>query len=1341
MASKEYELAVKIAGQLDSSFNAAIMGAKAGLSGLGVSGKVGSLAMKGVGVAAKATAAAMAAAGAATLAVGAASLKVGKEFDTAISQLAATMGTTTDQIGDLEAKAKEMGATTKFTATEAAQGLNILAMAGLSAQDQIAGIGTVLNLASAGAMSMEDSASYITGTVKGFSDSMNNARYYADLMAKGATLANTDVTGLGEALSFVSSTAAGYSQSADSVTLSLLRLAEQNVTGQTAAFALNRAMADVYTPTTKAAAALQSLGVSAYDSAGKARDFNVVADEISAALSGMSDEQANALKSTIFTTRGLQAFNKMTVSSASTVDKFREGLAGASDGIGAAAQQAATQLDNLEGDLTLFSSAADGLLLSIYGAIKESSRGIVQLGTEYIGQLSAAFNSGGMKELFSEVGNIAADGFSRLAERAPEFIDMGANMVEAFIDGIDSNAGAIGNSAGKIGTSLASAFIRIMPKMIATGGKLLVAFGQGIIQNLPQLKDAAVEAVKYFMQAAKDAFKGFVNFLGDDQVAPFEKILALVPLLVGGFAVVDGIGGSIKGLVNSFKGVDKASKTMKKSVGGAGSAMSGLAKNILGIGVGVGAAAAGMWLLADAATKIADAGPGALITLVAMAGGIAALMLVASKLGPQLQSCQQGLIAFGAGVLMAAAGMAVMAFAATQLAQAGPLAFAALVLMVGGIAGLMAIAGAMGTQLATATPGLLAFGAAIILAGAGMAIMSSAAIQLAAAGGPAIAVFAGMAVAIAAFMAVAAALGPTLIAGGAGMLLLGAGLLVAAAGMALLANTAIQLSAAGAPAIAMMAALAVGILAFGAAAGALAPLLLAGAAALAAFGAALAIVSAAAVLGSAALLIISAALPALAQYGAAGAVAIVELGAAMTAFAAGAALAGAGAAAAGVGFGALALAAAAADLAFAPLALEMTAVAAAIKTISSSAKTAASGLKSMKKSTSGMMTSMAKLALAFAPVAAAIVPFSAAVAAGAAATAAFAAALTAADVALAAMLVAVTATAAGLTMIVAAMVMFQAQAATLGSAAGTASEAFTQLGAAAVPASAALITIVAPLTAAAAAIAAFAAGALSGVAALTVLAASLAAIAAASSAATTSLKTFSTATTQTGTAVKSLQATVQTAFNSIRNSIATQMNQAVAAVQNGVAAMKAAMNFSWSLPHLKVPHIKVSGSFSLEPPSAPNFSVSWYKQGGILSGAQIFGASGNTLLGGGEAGQEAVLPLDTLWTRMRSIMGDVVNGIDGSGMTAIIDRLDAMSAGRSETSVGDALGEFDNGPDDDDYPEPGNGPVYTITFNPTYQFYGEAPTQEAMVGAARMSQSEFNDMMDAWVKDHNRKDF
>lgn len=283
-------------------------------------------------------------------------------FESAMSQVAATMGVSSDEVPELADFAKEMGASTSFSAVQAAEGLNILAMAGLDADNQIAALPTVLDLAAAGAMGMATAAGFVTGAVKGFGDSMDNAGYYADLMAKGATMANTNVTQLGEALSGTAATASAYGQSADTTTLALLRLAEQNVVGSEASTKLARAMADLYTPTDEASGALEELGIAVYDANGDARDFNDVIDDLNGALQGYTVEQQNALKNTIFTTNGLKAFNEMTVSSAEKVESFYSGLKNAS---GSATQQAATQLDNYNGALTIMNSALEGTEISI----------------------------------------------------------------------------------------------------------------------------------------------------------------------------------------------------------------------------------------------------------------------------------------------------------------------------------------------------------------------------------------------------------------------------------------------------------------------------------------------------------------------------------------------------------------------------------------------------------------------------------------------------------------------------------------------------------------------------------------------------------------------------------------------------------------------------------------------------------------------------------------------------------------------------------------------------------------------------------------------------------------
>lgn len=323
--------------------------------------------------------------------IGVAAIKAGSDFESAMSQVAATMGKPKSEIQDLTKFAQEMGAKTVFSATEAANGLNILAMSGLDAKEQMAALPNVLNLAAAGAISLEDAASYTTGTVKGFSDTMDHAQYYVDIMAKGATLAQTDVRGLGEAMSTAAATSAGYGQTAQSTALSLMRLAEQGKTGSEAATMLSRAMMDIYTPTADAATALDELGVSAYDAEGNTRDFNDIVEDLNNALSGMTAEQKNAYKNTIFTTHGMDAFNKMTVTSVDKVKEWDEALSSASDeldGQGSAALQAQIQLDNLKGSLTLLGSALEGAGIAISNSLIPYIRQL----TDWITSLVTKFN-------------------------------------------------------------------------------------------------------------------------------------------------------------------------------------------------------------------------------------------------------------------------------------------------------------------------------------------------------------------------------------------------------------------------------------------------------------------------------------------------------------------------------------------------------------------------------------------------------------------------------------------------------------------------------------------------------------------------------------------------------------------------------------------------------------------------------------------------------------------------------------------------------------------------------------------------------------------------------------
>ena len=517
--------------------------------------KLKSVLAAGAEVAKKALEATVAAIGAATTAaIGFAkdAVQVGMSFDAAVSQIGATLGYTAEDLSKstsdasknlemLRNKAQEMGAATSFSATEAAEGLNILAMSGYSAEEACSMIGDVLNLAAAGGLSLADASAYTAGAVKGFADKTKDAQYYTDLMAKGATLANTDVKALGEALSGGASTAASYGQSADSLTLSLLRMAEQGVTGSTATNSLNRAMADLYTATPAAAAALEELGVSTYDSSGSARDFNVVVDELNKKLSKMSDAEANAYKNTIFTSNGLNAFNKMTVTSTQKVKEWSDALADAS---GSAAAQAETMLDNLQGDITVFGSAMEGAKIVLSDSLTPALRDFVKFGTRSVSTLTDAFKNGGLTGAISALGPIMDELIEKVSDTIPAIIAVASEIVTALADQVptllDALLPPLISGVTQVMTALAKqlpsifrvlanampalidAFTSVLPLIAETAVQLISELAHGLAESLPTLVPQVVGIIKEIVNILTD--KNNLDALIDAAIAILTEL-------------------------------------------------------------------------------------------------------------------------------------------------------------------------------------------------------------------------------------------------------------------------------------------------------------------------------------------------------------------------------------------------------------------------------------------------------------------------------------------------------------------------------------------------------------------------------------------------------------------------------------------------------------------------------------------------------------------------------------------------------------------------------------------------------------------------------------------------
>lgn len=416
-----FELVAKL--RLDSSeYEAGVKNAKDSGEKLSKGSKALKALDNGVNKILKVGAVAATAAAAGMTAFAKSAVDTGMGFDAAMSQVAATLGTTVDQIGDLRAKAQEMGASTVYSAKEAAEGLNILAMSGYNAEQSMTMIEDVLHLAAAGGMDMASAAGYVSGAMKGFADDTKDAGYYADLMAKGATLANTSVAQLGDAMSSGAAVAASYGQSAESMTIALLRLAEQGEAGSAAGTALAAAMKNLYAPTDQAAKKMAELGVNAFDTAtGKARDFNTVVNELQASMAGMTDQERTANAQLIFGIQGFNAYNKMVVTGTERQAEWAAALAHASDAGGEAARQYATMTDNLQGDMTALSSATEGVKIAFSEGVTPAIRETVQQITKLLQKKST---QDFMRKLGQQAGDLAKTLTGKLGNALPRVMSL-----------------------------------------------------------------------------------------------------------------------------------------------------------------------------------------------------------------------------------------------------------------------------------------------------------------------------------------------------------------------------------------------------------------------------------------------------------------------------------------------------------------------------------------------------------------------------------------------------------------------------------------------------------------------------------------------------------------------------------------------------------------------------------------------------------------------------------------------------------------------------------------------------------------------------------------------------
>ena len=477
----------------------------------GLSAKAGKAVAGATGKIAKGLAVSVGAAATVIGGIGAASVNVGSQFEASMSQVAATMGMTADEANysneayaKLANVAKEMGASTKFSASEAGEALNYLALAGYDADKACAALPTILNLAAAGGMDLAAASDMVTDSMSalGIAATEENLTQFGDQLAKTAQKSNTSVAQLGEAILTVGGTAKTLAGGTTELNTLLGIIADNGVKGAEGGTKLRNIMLSLQSPTDIAAKKLKSLGVSVYDAQGKMRPMNEVLGDLNASMENMTDaEKQNAL-STIFNKADLKSVNALLDNCG---DRFDELSGYIADSDGAMQNMADTMNNNLQGRITEFKSAMEGAGIAIYEALGSSNlKDLVKEASGWIGDLTKATEEGGIDGLVGAIGSVFAKVVTKMASLAPQLIQAGVGIVSSLISGIKSNLPQIVSGLTGAGTVFIQGILQLIPELLLAGGDLVLELSKGIAEQLPELLNSGSEAITKLAQGIAD---------------------------------------------------------------------------------------------------------------------------------------------------------------------------------------------------------------------------------------------------------------------------------------------------------------------------------------------------------------------------------------------------------------------------------------------------------------------------------------------------------------------------------------------------------------------------------------------------------------------------------------------------------------------------------------------------------------------------------------------------------------------------------------------------------------------------------------------------------------------
>jgi len=470
----------------------------------------------------------------ATAAVG-----VGSDFESGMSQVAATMGITTEEIAagseefdKLQKAAKDAGATTQFSATQAAEALNYMALAGYDADKSIETLPTVLNLAAAGGMDLATASDMVTDSMSALGDTAGTTKSFVDKMAKTSQKSNTSVQQLGEAILTVGGTAKNLAGGVDEMNTVLGIFADNGVKGAEGGTALRNVILSLTAPTDTAKKKMQELGLEVFDAEGNMRPLNDTFNDLNEILGTMTQGEQTEVLNEIFNKTDLKSVNALLANSG---ERFNELSGYISDCDGAAADMAATMNDNLQGKVTILKSGLESLGIAAYEKFKTPLTNAVENITEVIGNLQNDLTDGSLSGALEKI----ATGFGNMVEKASEIV---AAVLPTLLKGlgwIADNGEVIVSILAGIGAGFVAFKVATLINAVTTamqGFKIATAAAQ-VVQALMNATMAAnpIILVVTLVAMLVAAIVGFIATNEDARAAianVWEKIKSAIEVVV-----------------------------------------------------------------------------------------------------------------------------------------------------------------------------------------------------------------------------------------------------------------------------------------------------------------------------------------------------------------------------------------------------------------------------------------------------------------------------------------------------------------------------------------------------------------------------------------------------------------------------------------------------------------------------------------------------------------------------------------------------------------------------------------------------------------------------------------